>query len=199
MSEFPETPTRIDVAELPLSPRKAFRSAVANGWAAAAWRSSAEFPATVYTSSSADIENGKPKHSAGDPKHPGYFGTVFTIEARDLLMPLGFRATYVSKKYADGRKTSAGAFESAMIVDPVGIIFELSAEYKPIPYRRGKFETEESFQRNVARSVGFAEQQTNDYNDGVIHFQHSCYFGVAKQLDNWLAEWLSFTTTKETT
>ena len=198
MSEFLETPTRIDVKDLPISPRRAFKAAAANGWAAAAWRSSAEFPATVYISSSPDIENGKPKHSAGDPKHPGYTGTIFTIEARDLLMPLGFQATYISKKYADGRTSSAGSFESAKVIDPVGIVVELIAEYKVIPYRRGKFETEESFQRNVARSLSFAEQQLTDYNDGAVGVQHSSYFGDSKQLDIWLAEWLPFTTTKET-
>lgn len=186
------------MAELPPSPRKAFKAALANGWQVQAWRLTAEFPATVYISSSPDVEDGKPKHSAGDPKHPGYFGTVFSVEARDPLLPLGFRATYVGKKYADGRKASAGAFDSAKIVDPVGLSIELTAEYNPIPYRRGKFETEESFQNNVARSVGFAEEQNHDYNNGMIHFQHSCYFGEAKQLDLWLAEWLPFTTTKET-
>lgn len=190
--EFPETFTltqpaeRIDIKSLPQAAKKAILVAESCGWQVRAWLVVGDYAPTRYMSS-----NEERGYVVGDIKSDGYAARTYVVEARDPDMPLGFKATYMGKVYADKRKTPAGSFASASVVDPIGIPRELSAVYRPIPYRRGKYETEESFQHNVDLAQGVAKEQAA-YNDGLILFSNQHIFKQAREFDTWLAEWRSF-------
>lgn len=181
-----EPPERIDVGRLPLSPKKTFITAQANGWRVQAWLSLAVVAPAVYVGNS-------DTHSAGDEKAPGYMSSMFTVEARDELLPLGFRALYLGKVYEDGRKAPGGAFSNATVVDPVGVSRLLSFDYQPIKQVRGKSETEKSWQARLDAFEQMAADQDADYNDGETVLNTAHTFTVAKEFDSWLAEWKSFT------
>ena len=106
---------------------------------------------------------------------------------------MGFKAHFLGKLYANGRKAAAGSFAYAAVVDPVGIPRELRATYKVIPYRRGEFETEASVKNNTDRAQAMADGQ-DGYNDGRLLFQGRHLFKVAGEFDAWLTEWKSYST-----
>lgn len=183
-----KAPTKINVVDLPLSPKKALLSAAACGWQVRAWEAFGDTAPKLYMSSSEGQG-----YSVGDVKTDGYVSRLVTIEARDLDLPLGFKAHYLGKVYANGRKAAAGSFAYAAVVDPVGIPRELRATYKVIAYHRGKFETEASFNNNSNRAQEMADEQ-DGYNDGRLLFQGRHLFKTAGDFDAWLAEWKSYNT-----
>jgi len=181
-----EPPEKIDATRLPQSPKKAFVTAEAIGWSVRAWLSLGVIAPAVYVTTT---EN----HNAGDKKADGYIASMFTIEARDELMPLGFRALYIGKQYEDSRKAPAGSFSTAAVVDPVGVPRLLSFEYQPIKQLRGKAETEKSWKGRLDAFDQMAADQRSDYNDGDAVFNTSHVFTAAGEFDSWLADWKSFT------
>lgn len=186
-----QRPTRITVAELPRSPKSVFLAAEACGWEARAWVSSGRVAPTLYVSNSKSNASDKGQHNAGDVKTAGYTLRMFTVEARDLKMPLGFRARFLGKEY-EGRKPTAGSFEDAHIVDPVGIPTKPHVEYKAIRQVRAKYETGQSFERRSKEATERASQMSADYNDGEIFYFNETHFSVARDFDSWLSEWRSF-------
>ena len=184
-----EPPRRIEVADLPQSPKSAFLTATAMDWTVHAWLAIGEVAPTLYVSNT-------DAHSAGDVYLDGYTARMFTVEARDPDLPIGFQAHYLGKVYADGRKSGRGSFDYAMVVDPVGVPRVLRAEYKPIKQDRGKYETTASFQRRVAAAQARADEQDRTYNNHTVIFQNRRMFVTAREFDAWLAEWRSFSTQK---
>ena len=188
-----EPPKRIGVSDLPQSPKSTFTAATNCGWEVHAWLSIGEVAPTLYVSNT-------DAHSAGEVYLDGYTARMFTVEARDPDLPIGFQAHYLGKVYANGRKAGLGSFDYALVVDPVGVPRELRAKYKPIKQDRGKYETAKSFQRRVTDAQKVADEMTASYNDGSVDFQHRPMFTVAREFDSWLAEWRSFVpTTKKAT
>jgi len=178
-------PTRITLAELPTSPKGAFKLATAMGWDVSAWITLGEFAPTLYTGST-------DTHVAGEVKAVGYHARIFTVEARDPLMPLGFQAHYLGKQYADGRKASGGSFEHARVADPVGVATGLNAKYAPIGQVRGQYENNESIERRKNDAQADADRMNLDYNTGAIGFAPLHLFRTAGDFKSWLAEWQSF-------
>jgi hypothetical protein len=189
-----EPPRRVELADLPQSPKSTFLAATAMGWEVHAWFAIGEVAPTLYVGNS--DEDAKKPHNAGDVRYDGYVAHMFTVEARDPLLPIAFQAHYLGKKYADGRKSPLGSFDDAMVVDPVGVPRELRARYLPIKQDRGKYETTASFQRRVTAAQSRADEQSRTYNDGAVDFQHRPMFTAAREFDSWLAEWRSFSTQK---
>ena len=190
-----QPPTRIEPTALPRSPKSTYLSALNIGWDARAWLSTGEVAPVLYVSNSE--ENAKSPHNAGDIKFRGYTARMFVVEARDLAMPLGFRAHYLGKEYSDGSKATAGSFGFARVVDPAGVASEARAVYKPIPQLRGKYETAASFQRRSDEAKNIADGMTANYNDNTITIHHTSSFSVARDFDSWLAGWQSFTGAKK--
>lgn len=179
-------PARIEPADLPPSARKIMAKAKAMGWLASAWLTVAEFPSSLYASNSEDKG-----YNVGDVKTEGYLANVYTVEARDALIPLGFRADWLQKQYSDGRKTSAGAFSAAFVVDPVGSPRELKAVYKAATVSRGKYETEKSFKLRADTATATAINQAKTYNDGARADVHQ-FTMKAREFESWLSEWADF-------
>ena len=179
-----------DLDKLPRSPKSAFKAAIECGWEVRVWVTVGQFAPTYYVASS-------DTHAAGEQRAAGYRARVYIIEGRDPQLPLGFQAHYVAKEYADGRKASAGGFDHARIIDPVGIPVVLSAVYAPIRQLRDKYENSASFQKRVTVAKQRAEEMTAAYNDGAV-----VYPGADQLLKNsasfntWLAEWQSFAFSK---
>lgn len=185
-----EPPRRLDVADLPQSPKSTFLAAEACGWLVRAWLAVGEVAPTLYVSNS--DEGAKKPHSAGEVLFDGYTARMFTIDSRHPDLPLGFRAHYLGKVYANGRKAPLGSFDYALAVDPVGVARELRAEYKPIKQDRGKYETTKSFQRRLTAAKEQADAEDVSYNVGSVVFQHRVMFDTAGEFDSWLADWRSF-------
>lgn len=184
-----QPPTRLDPTALSGSPRKAFAAAEECGWEARAWISTGEVAPTRYLANSNE-------HSIGEVKNPGYTLRMLTIEARDMLMPLGFRARYLRKEQASSN-TLSGSFSLASVVDPVGLPAVLHADYKPIRQTRHKFETGESFRRREEYANDRAASADTAYNDGQIVLFGQAQFTLARDFEAWLSEWRSFTSTKK--
>ena len=180
---------RIEPADLPQSPRKLFKTVEEMGWEARAWLVVGDKAPTLYMAPSADGI-----HSIGDVLYDGYTARLYVVEARDPeTRAIGFRAHFVGKQYADGRKAPAGGFDYAYIADPVGIPQLLTVTYKPIKQLPGKFETEKSFKSRVAEAKEMTDRMSNAHNDRAYYFSRFPIFRAAGQLDAWLAEWASFT------
>lgn len=180
---------RITEAELSVSPRKAFRAAVGMGWEVAASYATAPVDPVLYLSDSE--EGAKKSYVAGDVRFPGYTALLFTVEARDPALPIGFLASYIGKGYED-KPNDPVKFESAMVIDPAGIPRELRADYEPIRQTRGDWETDASFASRVAAAKLMAERQNVEYNDSAIAFYHNVLFSTARPFENWLSEWKPF-------
>lgn len=190
-------PTRIDGLTLPQSPKATFKRAVAAGWEASAWRSTGTQDPTLFLS---DFEEGaKEPHNAGDVRWDGYDATLFVVEARVPHLPIAFQAFFRGKTYAPelAKKAVGGSFEYAQVLDPVGVPVALVYDYPPIGQTRGDYETEASFQRRIDDSVEMAARVAEEHNDGEVAFMTRHVFEAAKQFDAWLAEWLPFTTQRE--
>lgn len=199
MNEFPETeeveepeaftllepPVRLDDAELPLSPRKTFRLALEAGWDARAWVSRGSVAPKLYVSATDE-------HSAGEVKSVGYEVTLYTVEAADRAVKLGFQATFIAKEYADQRKASKGSFESARIADPAGVPAPLSYKYPALKMTRGKFETDASFNTRVRAAEGQVARMRRAHNDGSVWYPTTRLFTQAKDLESWISEWKTY-------
>jgi len=177
--------TRITMSDLPTSPKGAFKIATALGWDVSAWLTLGEFAPTLYMASS-------DAHVAGEVKTVGYLSRVFTVEARDPLMPLGFQAHYLGKVFEDGRKASGGSFEHARVMDPVGVATGLNTKYAPIRQVRGQYENNDSIQRRKDDAQADADRMNATYNTGAIGFSPLHLFKTAGEFKSWLAEWQSF-------
>lgn len=180
-------PIRIELADLPLSPRKIFKAAEALGWEAHAWLATGWVPPTYY----ARNENG---HTTTDEKSESYGVNLFTVEARDpASREVGFQAHFTGKTYQSDKKNTLGSFTSARIKDPVGIPRPARFEYSAITQTRGKFETEASINKRRASAQAAADNQNGTYNDGAWVWPTTFNFNTAGELDAWLAEWKGFT------
>lgn len=185
---------RVGLADLPASPKSTHKAATALGWSVQAWLTVGEIAPVLF------IANTE-KNAAGSVRFEGYTARYFTVEARDPLMPLGFRATFLGKEYAaaTGRKPVGGSFDSALVVDPIGIIQPLSATYKAIPQTRDKYETEASINRRRSDAQKMADNQTAQYNDGAVVFSRHNLLTTTGAFNSWLAEWQSFIITGKKT
>lgn len=180
-----QPPKPIAAKDLPQSPKSAFLAATDCGWEVRAALSIGEFAPTLYVGSTDD-------HSAGDVYRDGYRARIFTVQARDLALDIAFRAQYVGKVYADGRKSGAGSFDGAHVSDPVGVPRKEHVEYKPIKQDRGKYETASSFMRRQVAAKKAADEMTATYNDGFVWYRHTAFFATSGEFTSWLAEWRSF-------
>lgn len=178
--------------DLPVSAKRTFMRATMMRWDVSAWITIAKHPETFYAASSEERS-----YSAGDVKTPVYISHIYTIEARDPKMPLGFRADYERRAYVDERKSSGGAFVGAQVVDPVGIPREMKVIYKPPFVSRGKFETEKSYKLRADAAIGTAKQQAENYNDGSIFWANQVFYATAKEFEYWLYEWDEMLTQKD--
>jgi len=183
---------RIELADLPASAKSIYKAAKALGWSVQSWLSVGEVAPVLY------IANTE-KNAAGSVRFDGYTARTFTVEARDPLMPIGFRASFLGKEYSNGRKGVGGSFDSAMTVDPIGIPHVLSATYKAIPQTRDKYETEASINRRRADAQKLADEMDAAYNDGSVVFVKHNLLTTTGAFTAWLAEWQSFIITGKKT
>lgn len=196
--EFPETfllleaTHRIELADLPQSPRKTFRAAEALGWDVHAWLTVGEVAPVLFLYGS--LESDANQHNAGDVRFEGYTSNLYAVEARDpQSRAIGFRAHYTGKVYQSGKKSSLGAFDFAMVADPVGVPVQLWAEYVPIRQTRGDFETDKSFAARKGSAAQMADEMDKSYNDHSWYFNQRPFFSSASELDAWMTEWKGFT------
>lgn len=185
--------------DLPASPKKAFIAARDMGWDVIVCKALGRVDPVYFLENSK--EDATDPHNAGDVRYEGYLAKLFMVEARDPDLPLGFLAFYTGKEYETPRKTkpSAGAFDYARVVDPVGLPVLLRATYEPIRQTRGEYETDKSFQKRKDDAQKMADEMDARYNDGAITFRHQHMFTSATPFTEWLKDWKPFYTIKEAT
>jgi hypothetical protein len=204
-----EPPRQVDVSTLPTSPKRAFNAALAIGWDARAWMSLGEIAPTFYMSASDEFsedefeqtavegKNVREMHNIGDVRFAGYLMRIYTIEAADKAIKLGFRAQFIGKEYADKRKAPAGSFDSARLADPAGIPVPMRFDYQPIKVTRGKdaqgrtVETANGFAKRQRDAQGMADRLNRTMNDGTIWWKTEHLATTASEFDAWLAQWAS--------
>jgi len=190
-----EPPRQVDVSTLPTSPKRAFNAALAIGWDARAWMSLGEIAPTFYMSAS--DEDSSSNYTIGDVRFEGYLMRIYTIEAADKAIKLGFRAQFIGKEYADKRKAPAGSFDSARLADPAGIPVPMRFDYQPIKVTRGKdaqgrtVETANGFAKRQRDARGMADRLNRTMNDGTIWWKTEHLATTASEFDAWLAQWAS--------
>lgn len=183
-----QSPTRIDGSAMPSSPKSLWKLASSLDWMVSCWVSLATVAPTLYMSSS--DEGSKTQYSAGDVRFDGYNLTIYTVESREPLLPIGFKAQFVGKSYGDGdKRNTAGSFEYALLADPVGCPTGMRFGYEAVKLLRGEREIEKFYQRRVMDAERDALRMNREYNDGAYWMNTRPMITAAKPLLAWLGQW----------
>ena len=173
----PATP--VELADLPASPRGVLKKCLRLGWTAQAHRTETHNSAVLFASTTDD-------HDAGSERYPAEDQVHWSIEARMVgEHKLGFQAYWTERK----GKT---AFTHARIFDPVGFQIENYATYKPIPVSKMKDEPGWATERRGKEAEVDANRRNYEYNDRTTRTVYTITTDKAKDLTDFLGDYLAF-------